>query len=160
MTTSAAHDGRLPPPRSSSIALSVLVGGLGLLIAVLCFSTPGSPLFQSARIWQIYNSLFGAPLALAIFERWRAPRRGPLPWLLDAAVLLLVALRSRGWIPLTSGHALLFVYVIATTREPAVRITTAVCLIAAVVIKLWFWHDWLTLLVGAAVGIAAARLRT
>ncbi len=138
---------------------SLLIGLLGLGVALVSFAMRGSPLYQATTLWQAYNSLFGPPFALWLWDRWGAERRpSRSSVLLDAAVVGLVAVRSLALVPLVSGHATFFVYILGTAQQRETRALSGMALIAASVIKLWAWHDWPSLVAGGLVGAGAAWL--
>jgi hypothetical protein len=145
---------RETPPARAAILVAA-----GLLVAVAAFATRGSPLYQSTRLWQVYDALVGPTLLLWFDDVLLRQRRHGTALALDAAVLVTVAARSRGVVPLVSGHALLFVYMLATARGRAMRVVAGLALVATVAIKLWFWHDWRSLVAGGLAGLVAARLR-
>lgn len=150
------HSHAAPESRPSRAA-TLAAATLGLVIAVGAFSLRGSPLYQSASIWKGYNSLFGPPLALWLLERYARGRRlGPWAFAIDASVVLLVAARSRGLIPIASGHGLMFAFILLTTRGRATRVITAIALISATAVKVLAWRNGLSVLAGVAVGAAFA----
>ncbi len=153
-----------PPLRSHSVSESrpspwaaLVAATLGLIVAVGAFSLRGSPLYQSASIWKGYNSLFGPPIALWLLERCVHQRRvRRWAFVIDAAVVLLVAARSRGLIPIASGHGLMFAFILLTTRGRATHVITAIALLAATAVKVLAWRNGLSVLAGVAVGAAFA----
>lgn len=69
---------------------TLLIGLLGLGVALVSFAMRGSPLYQATTLWQAYNSLFGPPCALWLWDRWGAERRpSRSSVLLDAAVVVM-----------------------------------------------------------------------
>ena len=68
----------------------------------------------------------------------------------------MVVARSLALVPLASGHATFFTYILGSAVRRETRLVAAIALIAAAAIKLWAWHDWFSLLVGALVGSSAA----
>ncbi len=144
------------PVAPPSPAVTVAVGLVGLGLGLTAFALRGSPLYQSTTIWQIYNSLFGPPLALWLLERWSSPRRGLRGAALDVIVVLIVAARSRGLVPLVSGHGMLLVYVVATTARRPTQTVAIVALAAATAFKVLAWHNGVSVLAGAAAGGAFA----
>lgn len=144
-------------PSTFRARASAFAAALGLVVAAAAFALRGSPLYQSTPIWQAYNSLFGPPLGLWLFERLTSERRPrPAAFGVDALAVLVVAARSRGLLPIASGHGLLFVYILLTTRLRATKVVTAAALLAATAIKVLAWHNGLSVLAGAAAGAASA----
>ena len=137
-------------PPSPMVTAAVALVGLGL--ATTAFALRGSPLYQSTTIWQLYNSLFGPPLALWLLERWSSPRRGLRGAALDVLVVLVVAARSRGLVPLVSGHGMLLAYIGMTVERRASRWVALVALAAATAVKVLAWHNGVSVLAGAAAG--------
>ena len=136
---------------------ALLIGLLGLGVALVSFTVRGSPLYQATTLWQTYNSLFGPPFALWLWDRWAAERRPSRSSVaLDAAVVGLVAVRSLALLPLVSGHATFFIYILGTAKQRETQALAGMALVAASVIKLWAWHDWLSLMAGGIVGAGAA----
>lgn len=143
-------------PPSPTVTAAVALLGLGL--ATTAFALQGSPLYQSTTIWQFYNALFGPPLALWLLERWTSPRRGLRAAAIDVLVILVVAARSRGLVPLVSGHGMLLVYVGMTVERRATRWVALVALAAATAVKVLAWHNGVSVLAGAAAGGACALM--
>lgn len=134
----------------------LLAASAGTCLAVAVFCVRGSPLFQSTLIWKVYDSLLGAPLGVWLWHR--AMRRPPvLPLLVDVAVVTLTALRSRGLVPLMSGHALFIVFLLLTVRDVTSRRILALVFSASCVLKVVAWHDWRTLIAGSLAAALAAR---
>jgi hypothetical protein len=136
-----------------------LIALLGVGAALLVFAVRGSPLYQSSDLWKVYNCLFGAPFALWLWDRFTTSQAKRWQGLaLDCVMLSLVAARSRGIVPVFSGHAVFFAYAMATANRKQTWCCAGLSLLAASAIKLWAWHDWMSLSAGMLMGIAAGHL--
>ena len=84
----------------------------------------------------------------------------PVQWLiLDLIVVLLSLARAITYIPYFSGHALFLSYTLLSARLRVVKILALIVLLQVVYLKLFKWNDWVTLLGGLLVGIAAGYFR-
>jgi hypothetical protein len=133
-----------------------IAAAIGTVITAAAFCTPGSPLYQSTAIWQVYNSLIGAPLGVLVFERLRDGRPRFRVLLLDTAVLVIAVLRMFALVPLVSGHALMMTFVALTSKTRASRVIVWASLAPAVAIKLVAWQQWASVLAGLGLAIALA----
>jgi hypothetical protein len=135
-----------------------IAAAVGTLITAAAFCTPGSPLYQSTTIWQVYNSLIGAPLGVLVFERLRGglPRLRLL--LLDAGVLVVAVLRMFALVPLVSGHTSMMTFVALTSKTRASRFIVWASLVPTLAIKLGAWHQWASVVAGIGVGVAASAI--
>ena len=79
----------------------------------------------------------------------RIPQSSSRSWTLRCKI-------SLALVPLVSGHAAFFVYILGTAQQRETRALSGIALIAASVIKLWAWHDWPSLVAGGLVGAGAA----
>lgn len=66
--------------------------------------------------------------------------------------MLVVAARSRGLVPLVSGHGMLRVDVGVTVERRATRWVALVALAAATAVKVLAWRHGVSVLAGAAAG--------
>jgi hypothetical protein len=74
----------------------------------------------------------------------------------DVVVVGISILRMFGLVPLVSGHALFLSYALLRTGSWVTRITAGLVLVETVYLKFFVWHDWISPLTGALLGIASA----
>ena len=76
--------------------------------------------------------------------------------LADALVVIVAMWRVIGDVPYVSGHALFLTYALLRARSRFAKVTAAVVMAEVIYLKVFVWHDWVTLLCGVALGSVAA----
>jgi len=97
------------------------------------------------------------PFVVFLFDRVRVLRDiSLLQWTVEIIVVGVSILRMLGHVPLVSGHALFLSYAIAGPGSRLTRITAALVMTQVIYLKLFVWHDFITPVTGAFLGIVAA----
>ena len=78
--------------------------------------------------------------------------------ILDSAVVVTSIMRAIGDVPFVSGHALFLSYAIARPGRRLTKITAAAVMIQVLYLKFYVWHDLITPITGAALGLLAALI--
>jgi hypothetical protein len=138
----------------SVLGLSLGAGALfGLYVF---FKTDG--FVRSWLIWYIMP--VGIVFAAFILDRLKELGHTSIQSLIiDLVVVLLSLARVVTHIPYYSGHALFLIYTLLSAKLRVVKILAMIVLLQVVYLKLVKWNDWVTLIVGAIVGILAGYYR-
>ena len=109
------------------------------------------------------NLLYVVPIVCPFVTYWldRAGRISTTPrWrvVLDAVVTLTAMWKVIGDVPLISGHALFLSYATMTAQTRVTFVVSLVALLETLYLKIWVWHDWVTLSTGLLLGVAAGLL--
>jgi hypothetical protein len=75
---------------------------------------------------------------------------------IDLAIVVVALARAAGFIPLVSGHVLFLTYALVTGNSWVVRVPAALVLIHVLYLKIFLWHDLLSLGGGLCLACLAA----
>ena len=145
-------------PTQSIIFRPLVVLGISL-IAALLFSLLVIACFDgNARLYLLgYFMPVGIPFVACIFDRvegWRSFH--PVQRAVDLFVLALSLVRIAISVPLVSGHALFLTHALLSSRSWIVRGTAAAVLLEVGYLKIFLFHDDLTLVGGIILGCITA----
>ena len=109
------------------------------------------------------NLLYVVPIVCPFVTYWldRAGRLVTTPrWrvVLDADITLTAMWKVIGDVPLISGHALFLSYATMTAHTRVTFVVTLIALLETLYLKIWVWHDWVTLSSGLLLGVGAGLL--
>lgn len=100
-----------------------------------------------------------APFVAFLFDRAERLRLlTPARLAVDALVLLTAMWRVFGDVPYVSGHALFLTFAVLSSRRRVARAAAAAVLLEVTYLKLFVWHDWVTMTVGVVLGAVAALI--
>jgi hypothetical protein len=136
--------------------LAVLVySGLGIILYVAFMRRryPGGDLSHNF----FYVLPIIVPFVAFVVDRARKSlNAGLIEFAIDIAVVVTAIIRALGGVPLVSGHALFLTYAIARPGTRLTRITAAIVMVQVIYLKLFVWHDLISPVTGAALGLLAA----
>lgn len=97
------------------------------------------------------------PFVAFILERLSGLRQSTTrQTLVDVLVVIVAMWRVIGDVPYVSGHALFLTYAVFRTRSRFATVSAAAVLVEVVYLKIFVWHDWVTLAGGVVLGFVAA----
>jgi hypothetical protein len=133
------------------LGVSLVTALLFALLVIACFE-------GDARLYLLgYFMPIGIPFVACIFDRvegWRSFR--PVQRAVDLFVLALSLVRIAISVPLVSGHALFLTHALLSSRSLVVRGTAAAVLLEVGYLKIFLFHDDITLVGGVILGCITA----
>jgi hypothetical protein len=97
------------------------------------------------------------PFVAFLFDRAESPSRLTIVALaIDVLVIGIALARSAGHVPFVSGHALFVTYALLSTRSRVARVSAAIVMIQVLFLKLFLWHDVVSLAGGIVLGSVTA----
>ncbi len=133
------------------LSVSLVAALLFALLVIACFD-------GDARLYLLgYFMPIGIPFVACLFdraERWRSFH--PVQRAVDLSVLVLSLVRIAISVPLVSGHALFLTHVLLSSRSWVVRGTAAAVLLEVGYLKIFLFHDEVTLVGGIILGCVTA----
>lgn len=107
----------------------------------------------------LYVAPVVAPFVAFLFDRAERLRLlTPVQLAVDGLVLLTAMWRVFGDVPYVSGHALFLTFAVLSSRGRVARAAAAVILLEVAYLKLFVWHDWVTMTAGVVLGAVAALI--
>jgi hypothetical protein len=135
------------------LGISLAAGLLFALMVIACFD-------GDARLYLLgYFMPVGIPFVACIFDRaegWRSFH--PIQRAADLFVLALSLVRIAIAVPLVSGHALFLTHAMLSSRSWVVRGTAAAVLLEVGYLKIFLFHDNITLVGGIILGCITALI--
>ncbi len=133
------------------LGVSLVAALLFALLVIACFG-------GDARLYLLgYFMPIGIPFVACLFdraERWRSLH--PIQQAVDLAVLAISLVRIAISVPLVSGHALFLTHALLSSRSWVVRGTAAAVLLEVGYLKIFLFHDDITLVGGIILGCITA----
>jgi hypothetical protein len=133
------------------LGISLVAALLFALLVIACFD-------GDARLYLLgYFMPVGIPFVACIFDRaegWRSFH--PIQRATDLFVLALSLVRIAVSVPFVSGHALFLTHALLSSRSWVVRGTTAAVLLEVGYLKIFLFHDNITLVGGVILGCITA----
>ena len=135
------------------LGVSLVAALLFSLLVIICFD-------GDARLYLLgYFMPVGIPFVACIFDRvegWRSLH--PVQRAVDLFVLALSLVRVAIPVPLVSGHALFLTHALLSSRSWVVRGTAAAVLLEVGYLKIFLFHDDITLVGGIILGCITALI--